>query len=323
MNKIKNKPIRYFIISILLLGVIIYIFPKIISLFEASYTLEYGELKLTDEAEACIVRDEKVYFAENGGRANYYINEGTLVRSGTTVMDFTESSEEEASEEYNEIKQNIGKNIITTNDFVTQNVGIVSYFADGYEGKLTPETLNKISYEAFSDIKKSKVIDLNRNIVAKGEPAYKVVDRTKWYLVCFMDAKSIDRYKKGQNLQVEFEDDYIEATVLDVEKKDGKLRVILETNYYYDQFNQKRTDDVVLTTYDEKGLIINNSSITEKKKQKGVYVRNKTGEYNFVPVQVYLTDGKKSLVADTFYYDSKGKMVDTVEIYDEILKKPK
>ncbi len=323
MDKIKNKPIKYFVIAILMLVVIIYIFPRIINLFEASYTLEYGELKLNDEAEVCIIRDEKVYFSEYGGKANYYIDEGTLVRRGTTVMDFSESREEETSEEYSEMKRNIGKNIVSTSDFITQNVGIVSYYADGYEGKLTPKTKNKLSYEAFSDIKKNDVTNLKRDIIAQGEPVFKVVDRTKWYLVCFTNAKSIERYREGQTVQVEFEDDDVEATVTDVEKKDGKLRVILETDYYYEQFNKKRTQDVILTTYDEKGLIINNSSIAEKKNRKGVYVRNKTGDYNFVPIQISLTDGKQSIVADTFYYDKNGNRVDTVEIYDEVLKKAK
>lgn len=102
----------------------------------------------------------------------------------------------------------------------------------------------------------------------------------------------------------------------------GKAKITLRTDYYYEKFAETRVADVTLTTYDESGVIIENGSIGEEKGRKGVYVKGKNDEYFFVPIQIYATDGEKSLIADDFYYDLErdGEMVMTVEVYDEILK---
>ncbi len=42
----------------------------------------------------------------------------------------------------------------------------------------------------------------------------------------------------------------------------------------------------------------------------------------FKPIKVLITDGEVSLVENSFFYDGQGQRVDTVKIYDEILKKP-
>ena len=87
---------------------------------------------------------------------------------------------------------------------------------------------------------------------------------------------------------------------------------------------QMRACPVSLVTYEERGLLVENSSITEENGQQGVLVKKKTGGYDFVPIKVYATDGTYSLVADTFFDDAEsGKRYDTVEIYDEVLKEPK
>ena len=322
MNTIKKRPIKYFFIAVILLMVLIYVLPRIPDMLKTTYTLEYGELKLTDEGEACFVRNEKVYIAPKSGKPNYYIKEGDLVRRNTRVMDFSEYSEGEGSDKYLGITEQLGKRAVKSSDFLTQDVGTVSYFADGHEGEINSGTLDKITYEKFKELKGSKTLELKRDEVYNGEPAFKVVDRKGWYLVVFTDKESIRRYEKGQTVQAEFEDGQVDAIVKSVKETDGRLRVVLEVENYYENYAKKRCDDVKITTYDGKGLLISNASITKVKNREGVYVRNKTGEYDFVPVQVYLTDGETSLVANKIFYDEKGKMIETVEIYDEILKNP-
>ena len=57
---------------------------------------------------------------------------------------------------------------------------------------------------------------------------------------------------------------------------------------------------------------------------QGVYVKNKTNDYYFVPIKVIVSDGEKSLVKDTYFYDKEtDKTYDTIEIYDVVLKEPK
>lgn len=323
MNKKKHRTVTLFIVAVIALIIIIYIFPRVSDLFTSSYTLEYGELKLTDDAEACFVRDETVYVAGLSGQSNYYFDDNTLVRKFTAIMDFPESYTGEPDEKFTAITDRLGDNAVVTSDFVSQDGGILSYYADGYEAELNSSTLGKISYEKFEKIKAGSVVPLNRKNIVQGEPVFKLVNRGNWYLVCFVDAKSEKRFNEGYYADVEFEDYTLEGYISKVKKQGDKLRVIIEFNDFYENFARKRTDNIKITTFDGKGLIVNNESIAKKKKQEGVYVRNKKGEYDFVPVQVKLTDGSRSLVASEYYYDEKGQMTETVEIYDEILKKPK
>ena len=296
MSKIKKKPILFFVIALIALYIIIYIVPKVTGALVSSYTVEYGELKVSDETRGYLVRDEQVYVSAASGKANRYIKGGTLVRAGTTVMEVTGNSESEVS---------------------------AHYYADGYEGKIRPDNMEKGTYDYFNKLSQDNVVNLARNAIAKGEPVFKVADRTKWYIVCFIDKDHLNRYEEGQEITVEFEDDYVRAKVYKADEQDGKGRVILVTDYYYEKFAKTRVADISLVTDSGKGLIIENSSITEEKGMQGVYVKNKTNDYNFVPIKVIVSDGEKSLVKDTYFYDEeKDKMYDTIEIYDVVLKEP-
>lgn len=325
MSKLKKKPIVLFIAALIVLYVIIYIVPRVTGALVSSYTIGYGELKIYDETDAYLVREEKVYTAAHGGKANRYIEDGTLVRTGTTIMEITGSSDDEVGAKYSDILGRLGKEAVSTSDCSILGGGVISYYADGFESKIRPDNMEKGSYDFYSKLKQDDVLDLKRSSIAKGEPVFKVVDRTKWYMVCYVDKEHADRYHKGAEVKAEFEDDYVMANVLSVrkEKKGGLVRVILETDHYYDKYAQMRVCPVSLVTYEERGLIIENGSIGKVKGVPGVYVRNKTNDYNFVPIKVMASDGKYSLVADTSFVDEKGNMQSTVEIYDEILKEPK
>ena len=71
------------------------------------------------------------------------------------------------------------------------------------------------------------------------------------------------------------------------------------------------------------GIILEADSIVEEDGQEGVYVVNKLGKTNFVPVKILSTDGEKTVVEKNYYYDSEGNTVTTVKNYDEILRPDK
>ena len=324
MSKFRKKPILIFVIALIALYIIIYIITKVTGALVSSYTVEYGELKVADETQGYLVRDEQVYVSAASGKANRYIKGGTLVRAGTTVMEVTGSSESEVSAKYTDMLTRLGGDAVSTSDFSVAKGGVISYYADGYEGKIRPDNMENGTYEYFSKLSQDNVLDLARNSIAKGEPVFKVADRTKWYIVCFIDKKNLGRYTKDQEVTVEFEDDFVRAKVYKADEQDGKGRVILVTDYYYEKFARMRVADISLVTDSGKGLIIENSSITEEKGMQGVYVKNKTNDYYFVPIKVIVSDGEKSLVKDTYFYDKEtDKTYDTIEIYDVVLKEPK
>ena len=61
-------------------------------------------------------------------------------------------------------------------------------------------------------------------------------------------------------------------------------------------------------------------SITEVDGQKGVFVANKYGGYNFTPVKILSQDGAVTVVEKNLYQDAEGNMVETVRNYYEILR---
>lgn len=324
MNKLKRKPILLLLIVLALLYAIIYIVPKISGALVPSYIAEYGELKISDDTTAYFVRNEKVYIARINGDTNYFFENGSLVRKGTKVMQVKENGNDavEPSGKYMDILTRLDGKVTSKKYYKTADVGVVSYYVDGYERSITPESMKKGDYSLFKKLSQKDVIDVQRDSVIKGEPVFKIVDRTKWYMVCFVDEEHLGRYEKGSSVRVEFEDDYVDTTVYSAELINGKAKIILQTDYYYDKFAETRVADVSLVTYQESGLIIENTSIAEEKGQTGVYVKNKSDDFFFVPIKVYASDGEKSLIADDFYYDTEkdGEMVITVEVYDEILK---
>lgn len=297
MSKLKKKPILVFVILLIVLYAIIYIVPKINGALVSSYVAEYGELKISDETTAYFVRDEKVYGAKINGDTNYFFDQGSLIRKGAKVMQVNENNDdaESPSSRYADILSNLGDSLIEKKNYRTNDVGVVSYYVDGYESLITPKNMKDGDLSFFKKLSQKDVIDLKRESVVAGEPIFKIVDRTKWYMVCFIEEEHLDRYEAGTKVKVIFEDGDVSARVYQSEAVGGKGKVILQTDNYYEKFAETRVADVSLVTYDETGLIVENSSITEKKGETGVYVKSKSDDFFFVPIMVYATDGEKSL----------------------------
>ncbi len=326
MKKIRKSPIVLFMLALILLYVIIYIVPSVTGALVSSYIVEYGELKVADEVTGYLVRNEQVYTAGTTGTANRYIDNGTLVRKGTTVMEITGGADGEIDDKFSQIVDRLGDDAILTSDYAATKGGVISYYVDGYERRIRPNNMKNGGYSYYSKLSQDSVQNLQRDTVVRGEPVFKVVDRTKWYIVTFVPKDHGARYKTGQDVIVEFEDGTVDAEVHSVTADvDGEhTRVILACSNYYEKYMQMRACPVTLVTYEERGLLVENSSITKENGQLGVFVKKKTSGSDFVPIKVYATDGVRSLVADTFFDDAEtGKRYDTVEIYDEVLKEPK
>ncbi|MDD7019463.1 HlyD family efflux transporter periplasmic adaptor subunit [Hornefia butyriciproducens] len=322
MKGIKGKPILLFILVLAALYCVIYVIPTLTGALRSSYTVEYGELQISDETDGYIVRNEKIYFAGTGGEENRYISAGKLIRKGTKVMTLTGSNDDREQRRYRRIRENVGNAGITTSSFAAQAEGVVSYYADGYEAEFTPSDIDKKKYDDFRELGKAESIDLARSKVAKGDPVFKIVDRSGWYLVCYVPLENRSRYKTGERYTLVLnQKTEIYGRVTGVNREEGRLKLVIRTDYYYKNFASVRTVPVKIITSDATGLVIYNSSITKKNGRKGVYVRQNNGKYRFTPVQVITTDGKKSVISSSSFYDSDGNAVSTVQNYDEVLRR--
>ncbi len=322
MRDRRTKPLLAFIIVLALLYVVIYILPRASAALRPSYTLEYGELKITDSQEGYIVKDETVYFAAASGIENRYIKEGRLVRTGTRIMKLEGDYDDSEKGKYRRIREDIGKKGVRSKDFRIETEGVVSYNADGNESKFTSANIDKKKKDDFKKLDNDDNIELAREKVAKGDPVFKIVDRSGWYIVTYIPKESKKRYAEGEKISLTIDESAtIMGQIQSMTAEDDEIKVVIRTDYYYKGFTTTRVVDVELVASDEMGLIVRNSSIGKEKGHSGVYVRQKTGEYKFTRVNVIATDGKESVVSRSYFYDEKGNPVNTVRTYDEVLRK--
>jgi putative membrane fusion protein len=220
-------------------------------------------------------------------------------------------------------KQNRTANgpMLQSDNYICSTNGVISYYLDGYESEFTPENMallsrDKVQAQTFD------VQNVTRETTLAKEPLYKIVDNKRWYAVFWVAPENIVKYEKGHKATLNLPLGPVDGTIYDIVDDNGQWLVILEFNRYYEEFARVRKVDAEVITSDYSGLIIRNESITTKDGQPGVYVRDKSGEYIFKPVEIITSDGEWSLVEVSYYYTENGDKVETVNIYDEILKKP-
>lgn len=220
-------------------------------------------------------------------------------------------------------RQNSSANgaMLVPENYICQTNGVICYYIDGYESEFTPENMALLSKEKVQNLT-FDVQNVTREMTLSKEPLYKVVDNKKWYAVFWVAPQNIVKYVKGNKATLNLPLGQVNGTIYDIIDDNGQWLVILEFNRYYEEFAQIRKTEAEVVTSDYSGLIIKNESITTKDGQPGVYVKDKSGEYVFKPVKIITSDGECSLVEVSYYYTGTGDKVETVNIYDEILKKP-
>ncbi len=225
---------------------------------------------------------------------------------------------------YSEIRKNVkGKHHIDTDDFVTLQEGILTYHADGNESIITPKNMAKKNKAFFEKLKNASDMELNNEVVAETDPVFKIVDRAAWYIVCYIPREHESRYAVGNRVRVLINDEKtITGTVESITDERREKRLTIKTNNWYEHFATLRKADIEVITSDVMGLLISNTSRVKKNGQWGVYVRQKTGKYKFVPINIIASDGTYSAISPSQYRDAEGNTVTTVRSYDDILRRP-
>lgn len=322
MEKFKNKPILVFITVFLILYAIIYVIPKVTGALKFSYVAEYGNLEVADEVAGYFVRNEKVYFSNVSGEENRYIAEGVLVRRGTKVMEISKGKDSSPKRAYKGIRENIGKAGVFTDSFEADEEGIVTYFVDGNEAAFTPEKIVKKEFNDFKRLDLDDPVELARKDVSSDDPVFKIVDRSAWYFVNYIPKNHEDRYKVGTKYSAVIDGKHdIRARLVSMKDESNKVKLVFKSDYFFKGFTTIRMAKIKILTAKANGLLIYNTSLTKKNGKTGVYVKQNNGRYKFTPVRVIATDGEKSVINKSLFYDENGNICYTVRTYDEILKK--
>lgn len=326
MPKIKKKTVIIFILLLIILYVVIAVIPKLTGALTRTEVVEYGDIRIEDEATCYIVRDETVYTAGASGTPKYFIEESTQIKKGTLVLELAVSEQKEGETEedgrYDEILKRLGSSVVVDDDHVSKRKGVLTYYVDGYEKYFSVANVGKLNFDKTSALEISP-LNVKGDTVAKGSPVFKICDNSKWYIVFWAEQEDTAQYQVGKQVTVVLPKGEIPGTIVDITEDEKKWQVTVETNRYYEGFTTERIVEGAIRTVDSSGLIINNGCLTTKDDQVGAYVKKTTGDFVFVPVHVFLSDGEKSLIAENIYFDEEGAPVNTIRVYDEVLRNPK
>ncbi len=291
-----------------------------ISRFNGGESIFSDDIKKIKTQIAKLENDRDV--AMNAGETEQAARLEQQIQRLNQKRDYIQANDNAAKEEI--VKQNKSVNGagIVPENYISQSNGVISYFIDGYESEFTPENIALLSREKVQGLN-IEVQNLVRETTLSKEPLYKVVDNKKWYAVFWVAPENIVKYEEGHKATINLPLGQVDGTIYDILDDNGQWLVVLEFNRYYEEFAKIRKIDAEVITSDYSGLIIENESITSKDGQTGVYVKDKSAEYVFKPVKIITSDGEWSLVEVSYYYTDDGATkVETVNIYDEILKKP-
>jgi len=283
--------------------VVIYIVPQVSDIFVETYTAEYNTLQVTDKATCLFVRNEKTYTADSGGSVNREVKAGRLMREGAHIVDVGNKAY------YSDMK------------------GIISYYYDGLETVYTPDSLETLTSGVLEKVKEIPVNKASSKEAASGEVIFKAVDNQKWYLVCWLGKEAAEKYQEGGRILVDFRDGengdestQLAMTVDRMTAQGSQVRMILSCNRHYEDFARYRIRDCLLIASNTSGIFLETDSIVEVDGQKGVYVVDKLGNYNFTPVKILDQEGAVTVVEKNYFYNADGNAVETVQNYMEILR---
>ena len=314
-------------VMIAVLYVLIYIAPKFSDAFVETYTATYGTLDVDKTVDYLCVRNERVHTADNSGTVDRTVKSGVLRRKGSEIMK------------------------VGGTTYRSQIRGIVVYTYDGLEKKFTSEKmmdLKETSLHPKTNDKgelKNPLKKCSKKSVSQGDPVFRIVDNTAWYLVTWVSKEEAKDFVQGRRVTVEFDDEdkstiqcriyYVEGSEENSgdsgtdekaedskDKKSEKVKIILSCDRYMKGFTRLRYGEMRIILEQKTGIILDTSSIVEDENgQKGVYVQNKYGKYVFTPISIIAQVGDKTVVENRTYYDSEtDKIIATVRDYDSIKK---
>lgn len=189
--------------------------------------------------------------------------------------------------------------------------GYFSSSSDGLGGKLTVDSLDKITVE---DCKK-----MVENPPKIKENYAKIITSCNWYFAINIPKEKIMPFKVGRAVQISFPllDLYdLEAYIAEINVSEDELEqdavVVLKCNYVLDKLTTERVTEINIKLKSYNGFKIDADAIRFQDNVKGVYIIDDQ-QIKFRPINVIYED-KGYVVASTYMENCT-----TVQSFDEII----
>ena len=142
-------------------------------------------------------------------------------------------------------------------DIYTTISGIFSLNVDGYEERLTPETIKEFGVADFSKLTDVEVSQRTSNLVATGEKICKVVDNHTWYAMAVVSKDEAEQIKSKKEVIIRFDSlpgAEVSATLELISKEEEtseNVLVVLKSDRYLEGVYGMRSGDmeIVINRY--------------------------------------------------------------------------
>lgn len=150
--------------------------------------------------------------------------------------------------------------------------GYFSYKVDGFEDKLNIAFTDEINSEVFSEIEQ-----ICQQPVTNTTSIGKVVKGSDWR-VCFKaDASKLENIQKGKTVYIRLPsvtEDKIKCTVVDFNKSENDIYVVLESNFVTGDLLSQRVCDIEIIVDSYSGIRIDKNAIRKIDGKDGVFVKS-------------------------------------------------
>ena len=171
--------------------------------------------------------------------------------------------------------------------------GVISFYTDGYESALTPETLSALTP---ADIRAVLAGTPLGEASSRVSDIYRLVDQDAWYVAILTDGQSWNPVLDQEYyLQFEgFEDLVYTAKVTRVQKVDNEVLAVFLVEDPMGPMIYQRSGRVTLSS-ELSGLSVLAEALDNQSGQTGVWLFDVPGG-TFVPVEVLSNDGNRALI---------------------------
>ncbi|HCC07697.1 MAG TPA: hypothetical protein DEP72_06030 [Clostridiales bacterium] len=206
-----------------------------------------------------------------------------------------------------------------------QTSGIVSYYIDGFEEIYKKDNFLTVFNNDNIDLKKM-VTSVKKEVINKGDPAFKIISTYDWYIACKVSTKKSENWLVGDNKKLRFIDIHViqSAEIEDIIKGKDTNIVLFKLTEQMENLLQFRNIDIGVIESETTGIKIPNSSVAKV----NVYA---------IPKECITNDNKNTFITKkisgsnvrqdikTFCEDSQNVYVkvedETVHISDRIISK--
>ncbi|MDR1272219.1 MAG: hypothetical protein LBK04_04425 [Clostridiales Family XIII bacterium] len=341
--------VTVFLVVVAILCVLVYGLPWSGKALIKTELLDEEGLLISDEQEALFVREETLYLAWADGAPGYPVKEGTKIRQGMQV--YSINTEAPVPEEYGKAKADAAKkdeeassetsdedpiqdrfsailgksagSAVVSPGGVSEMTAIISYYADGFEKQISPQTIDSLDQGILEEIP-AETESLERSYVFSGEPIYRIVDNNEWYIIVWAakDEYQSENYAEGKQVRIDLGSTEVKAVIDRVADRGDTYMVVIKSDMYYKDLSKFRRKKVNVVFEEYAGPLVGEKAIIKQDGADGVYAKQKDGSFKWVPVKIVRSYGGEALIAEDYYYDEDGQRVETVVYYDEIMSDP-